>query len=322
MSTKRSWLWPSVALIAIAAVSYGVFLATRPSDLPEGFLYGNGHIEGTEIRIASEVTGRVTEQTLTEGAAVSRGQTLVVIDPTTTREQLAAVRGELSALRRSRDALDAQLDLWTHHVETAKRQVQRLRGLVASKLAADRDLDEAQDALREAESQVETVTSQREALGKQIESADARVRLAESRLEKTEVTAPQDGTVLVRAVETGEVVEAGQPLGLVVDLDRLELKVYLPERDIGRVLLGAAARIRVDAFPGRYFEARVSRVDDYAQFTPRDIHLPEERTRMVYGVTLALENPERRLKPGMPADAWIRSDETKDWPAVLPVPAS
>jgi len=43
---------------------------------------------------------------------------------------------------------------------------------------------------------------------------------------------------------------------------------------------------------------------------------------MVYGVTLALENPERRLKPGMPADAWIRWDESKNWPASLPVPVS
>ncbi len=79
--------------------------------------------------------------------------------------------------------------------------------------------------------------------------------------------------------------------------------------------------MRVDAFPERYFDAQVIRIDDYAQFTPRDIHLPEERTRMVYGITLALESADGTLKPGMPADAWIRSSET-EWPTSLPVPRS
>jgi len=319
--TKHSWLWSLFGLLAVSGVSYGVFFATRAPELPEGFLYGNGHIEGIEIRIASEVAGRVLEQTLTEGERVTRGQTVVVIDAQTSREQLSAVEGELSALRDSKVALESQITLWAHHVETARRQLTRVRDLVKTNLASERDVDDAENGVAEAEGQLENLQAQTQALDGQIESAEARVRLAETRLQKTEVKAPADGRVLVRAVETGEVVQIGQPLGLIVDLSRLELKVYLPEREIGRIRLGSAARLRVDAFPERFFNARVARVDDYAQFTPRDIHMPEERTRMVYGVTLALENPEERLKPGMPADAWIRWDDAQPWPDDLPVPA-
>jgi HlyD family secretion protein len=288
--------------------------------VPEGFLYGNGHIEGTEVRIASEVGGRVTEHALTEGEAVTRGQTVVVIDAQTSRDQLRVRQGELAALRDSQAALDSQITLWTHHVETAGRQFERARRLRASNVASDEDVEQAEDTLREAEGQLDNLRAQRDALDGQIVSAEARVRLADTQIEKTEVAAAADGTVLVRAVEVGEVVQAGQPLGLIVDLERLELKVYIPEADLGKVQLGNAARLRVNAFPERYFDARVVRIDDYAQFTPRDIHVPEERTRMVYGVTVALENPERRLKPGMPADAWIRWDETRNWPDTLPVP--
>lgn len=107
---------------------------------------------------------------------------------------------------------------------------------------------------------------------------------------------------------------------MLVDLSRLELKVYIPERDLGKVDLKDAARVRVDAFPDRYFDATVSRIDQQAQFTPRDIHLPEERVRMVFGVTLALENPDGVLKPGMPADAWIRSGKATSWPQRLVIP--
>lgn len=317
---KQSWVWSLAVLLVVSGISYGVFWATRPQAVPQGFLYGNGHIEGTEVRIASEVTGRVTELHLTEGQAVTQGQTVLVVDAETSRDQLRVRQGELAALRDSRAAFESQITLWSHHVETAGRRLERARRLRESEVASDEDVDQAEDALREAEGQLGNLRAQRSALEGQIASAEARARQAETQLEKTEVAAPEDGTVLVRAVEVGEVVQAGQPLGLIVDLDRLELKVYIPESDIGKVQLGNAARVRVNAFPERYFDARVARVDDYAQFTPRDIHVPEERTRMVYGITLALGNSEKRLKPGMPADAWIRWDETKGWPAELPVP--
>lgn len=317
---KQSWVWSLIVLVVVSLISYGIFRATRPAEVPEGFLYGNGHIEGTEVRIASEVAGRVMEHALIEGGEVTRGQTVVVVDPQTSRDQLRAREGELAALRDSRAALDSQITIWTHHVETAGRRLERARSLLASGVGSDADADQAEDALREAEGQLGNLQAQRDAVDGQVASAEARVRLAETRLEKTEVTAPEDGTVLVRAVEVGEVVQAGQPLGLIIDLARLELKVYIPEADLGKVQLGNEARLRVNAFPERYFDARVARVDDYAQFTPRDIHVPEERTRMVYGVTLALDNLEGRLKPGMPADAWIRWDEPKEWPATLPVP--
>ena len=318
---RRSWLWSLLVLLAVGGISYGAFLATRSPKLPEGFLYGNGHIEGTEVRIASEVAGRVTEQSLTEGQRVNAGQTVVVIDAQTSRNQLSAVQGELAALRESKAALESQVSIWSHHVETAHSQLSRARNLARKKLASERDVEEAEDGAREAEGQLASLRAQTEALDGQIDSAEAKVRLAETRVAKTEIEAPTDGTVLVRAVEVGEVVQPGQPLGVVVDLSRLELKVYVPEREIGKIRLGSAARVRVDAFPDRYFDGRVARVDEYAQFTPRDIHMPEERTRMVYGVTLALDNPGERLKPGMPADAWIRWDDARAWPDMLPVPA-
>jgi len=238
---KQSWVLSLIGLLAVSGISYGIYWAARPEDIPTGFLYGNGHIEGTEIRIASEVAGRVTEQALAEGKSVTRGQTLVVIDAETSRDQLRAREGELSALRDSRAAIESQIAMWTHHVETATRQFERARNLRASNVASDQDLDQADDGLREAQGQLDRLRAQRDALDGQIASAEAGVHLASTQLEKTEVTAPEDGTVLVRAVETGEVVQAGQPLGLVVNLDRLELKVYIPEAELGKVQLGNAA---------------------------------------------------------------------------------
>jgi len=316
---NRSWLWTLIGVLVVVLASYALYLLTRPEPLPEGLLYGSGHIEGTEVRIASEVTGRVVEQQMPEGEAVTAGAALVTIDPAVSRDQLSAVEGELEALRETRAALAAQITTWTHHLETAQAQVARLERLAQTQLASEQSLDLARDAARQGEGELRRLQAQSEALDRQIASAESRVSLARTQLNRTIIYAPQSGTVLVRAVEAGEVVQAGQPLALLVDLSRLELKVYLAVDEVGKVRLDDEARVRVDAFPDQLFEARVARVDDYAQFTPRDIHVPEERTQMVYGMTLALDNTDRRLKPGMPADAWIRWDDVP-WPDRLPIP--
>jgi HlyD family secretion protein len=316
---NRSWLWVLAGVLVVVVASYVFYAFTRPELLPEGFLYGSGHIEGTEIRIASEVSGRVIEQQMAEGQAVAAGATLLTIDPAVSRDQLRAVEAELDALRETRAALAAQITTWAHHVETAEAQVARLERLTQSDLASQQSLDSARDAARQGAGELRRLQAQSEALDQQIAGAESRVSLARTQLDRTTIYAPQSGTVLVRAVEAGEVVQAGQPLALLVDLSRLELKVYLSVDQIGKVRLGDEARVRVDAFPDQLFEARVARVDDYAQFTPRDIHVPEERTQMVYGATLALDNAELRLKPGMPADAWVRWDDVP-WPEQLPIP--
>jgi HlyD family secretion protein len=109
-------------------------------------------------------------------------------------------------------------------------------------------------------------------------------------------------------------------VAVLVDLGQVELRVFLAQHEIGKVRLGDPARVRVDAFPERNFEARIARVDQRAQFTPRDVHMPEERVTQVFGVTLALTNPDGLLKPGMVADAWILWQDGADWPDRLTVP--
>jgi HlyD family secretion protein len=316
---NRSWQWALAGVLVAVAASYVFYALLRPEPLPAGVLYGSGHIEGTEVRVASEVAGRVLEHRLVEGEAVSAGELLATVDPTVSRDHLNAAAAQVDALRANRAALTAQTTTWAHHVETARAQVTRLERLAAGELASEQALDSARDAVRQAEGELLRLEAQGKSLDEEAAGAEARANVARTELERTAVYAPRDGTVLVRAVEAGEVIQVGQPLALLVDLTQLELKVYLDVGELGKVRLGDEARVRVDAYLDEFFAATVARVDDYAQFTPRDIHVPDERTQMVYGVVLALDNTERRLKPGMPADAWIRFDDVP-WPERLPIP--
>jgi HlyD family secretion protein len=58
----------------------------------------------------------------------------------------------------------------------------------------------------------------------------------------------------------------------------------------------------VDSFPGQTFEAAVVHIADQAEYTPRNVQTAEGRRTTVFAVKLAVENPDGKLKPGMPAD--------------------
>jgi HlyD family secretion protein len=317
---RRRIVWSLLAVVALAGVAALAYQWLRVPPLPAGFAYGSGHVEATEVRLAAEAGGRVVEQRLLEGQPIQAGDVLLVIDPVTTQDQLISVQEEAQAVRASVEALDAQIATWKHHVETARQQRARIERLVRTQVATARELDSVNDAVNQAEGELGRLRAQRASLQAQASSVESRVRLAQTNVSRTEVKAPQDATVLVRGVEVGEVIQPGQPLALLADLRRIELKVYLAANDAGRVKLGHAAQVRVDAYPEQTFPATVARIDPYAQFTPRDIHVPDERAQMVYGVTLVIDNVQQQLKPGMPADAWIRWNPQAPWPSPLRVP--
>lgn len=164
--------------------------------------------------------------------------------------------------------------------------------------------------------QVPVLRAERDALARQAGQAEAKAAEQRGYVSDFEVTSPLAGVVLTRNVELGERVNAGTPLFTLVDLNRLYLKIYVPENDIGKIALGQAARVYVDAYPGRAFPAKVSKVASQAEFTPKNVETREERVKLVFAVELSIqENPGGVLKPGMPADGVVRIAPDAPWPS-------
>ena len=111
-----------------------------------------------------------------------------------------------------------------------------------------------------------------------------------------------DGVVLVRSVEVGEVIQAGLPVLTIGKLDTLKVTVYIPENQYGQIRLGQQANLSVDSFPNETFAAKVTRISDKAEFTPQNVQTQEGRQTTVYAVELSVNNPDGKLKPGMPVD--------------------
>jgi HlyD family secretion protein len=243
----------------------------------------------------------------------------------TARNSAAAIAAAEAAV----SAADAHIARVQAVHANARATHTRMRALFRGGAVSQEDLDRAELALRTSEADVAAAEKERaradanlmlgrasadaialkrqqlRSLQASRRAAEARVAEARSNLAERQVIAPVDGTIISRPVEVGDVVGAGTPIFQLVDLRRLYVKVYVPEPEIGKLRLGDPADVTVDAFPGRRFRARVSRVSTQAEFTPKNVETAEERLKLVFGVELAFVAPEGVLKPGMPADCAI-----------------
>jgi HlyD family secretion protein len=263
--------------------------------------------------------------------------------------QVAAVQAELDATRKevplSVDSAGTGVSQARAMVTKANaaetqalRDAQRLqqlfeRGSVARQktemadlaaIAASADLAAARQGLARSENQqaeaslgydkLRAKEAELVAAHSQLEQAKAGLAEIESVLADLTLRAAGPGVVMTRVREVGEVIAAGSPVFDLVDLDRLYLKVYVPEVQIGKVKVNLPARIYTDAFPGRAFDATVGTISQRAEFTPKEVQTPDERVKLTYAIKLYLSaNPNHQLTPGLPADAVIRWKEDVAW---------
>ena len=136
--------------------------------------------------------------------------------------------------------------------------------------------------------------------------AEAALKTVEVQLDKTVVRAPTAGTITARNLEPGEAVAPGSTVLVIGQLEAVNLTVYVPEDRYGSVQLGQKVNVTVDSFSGQTFAGTVVHIADQAEFTPRNVQTVDGRRSTVYAVKVKLPNPDRKLKPGMPADVIFR----------------
>jgi HlyD family secretion protein len=140
----------------------------------------------------------------------------------------------------------------------------------------------------------------------QVKAARSALKVAETQLAYTYLSAPFKGIITSRNVELGEVVLPGREVFSLADLSSVDLKIFVDETEIGKVKPGQSVEVRVDTFPDKVYQGKVSFISPEGEFTPKIIQTHKERVKLVYLVKVAIPNPNLELKSGMPADAWLR----------------
>lgn len=321
-------------LLALVAVTASACGGTADDGPPQS----SGYVEATDIRVASEVAGRVLTVAVREGERVTAGQVLVTLSTTDADLQISRLNAEraqadaqlrllLAGSRREdvdqavaqASAAEADLQSAQAELEAAEIEYARFARLVEQRAGATKARDDAEARRRAAAARVtamtERVTAARSTVARlnagarpqevdaaraRLAAVDAALATVRSDITDATITATSDGIVANRLVEPGEVVAPRTPLLVLMDLDRAWASAYVEETMIGTLRLNQNAQVLTDS--GQTVPGRITFIAPRAEFTPRNVQTADERARLVYRVTVSVDNREGILKPGMPVE--------------------
>ena len=311
----RTFFFLAVLALVIVGAIYFYLFEKRREALPQGFVFANGRLESDTITVSTKVSGKLEKIYFREGDTVQAGTLLARLSA---RELSARSDAAMAAIKEAQARYQEALMLFENAgAVLAKREkdLARFKRLYQKQLIAKNRLEEAELLFEQAKNQKEALRARLKAIKQEIARLKAQRQEIEATLQDTLIKAPASGTIVRKVANLGEVLSPGSVIALMVDLDKLYLKAYIPEDKIGLVALGQEAHIYVDAFPKRFFTGKVGYIAKQAEFTPKEVQTREARVTQVYAVKIFLEeNPGHVLTPGLPADALIKVDAHAPWP--------
>lgn len=349
MKSLKNWI---VAIVVIAVVA-GAYYALRIYDgsgLPAGIAGGNGRIEATEIDISTKTPGRIKEILVDEGAFVSAGQVLAVMDTQQLEAQkkqaeaslqravisVDTARSLLSQREAEREAAAAVIGQREAEQDAAERKLARTEQLIRTNTTSQQTLDDDRAAAQRARAAVAaakaSLSASEAAIGAakaQIIDAEASVVAAQAAIEfivadinDSTLRSPREGRVQYRVAQPGEVLSSGGRVLNIVDLSDVYMTFFLPTEQAGRIQMGSEVRLVLDAAPQYVIPARASFVADVAQFTPKTVETEEERQKLMFRIRAKISPDLLRehiqyVKTGLPGMAYVRIAQDAEWPAHL-----
>jgi len=256
-----------------------------------------------EVPIAPEVSGEIVEMPFREGNAVKKGDLLVSIKPDFYRFQLDQAEASLVAAKAASVQSEARL-------AKAAEDFKRSQDLHSRNLISDSDFTVDKTALDSATADLDSAQAN-------ILRSDGSLKQARDTFSKTKIYSPIDGTVSLRTSEVGERVAATGSYGVaaimkVADLSNMEVRVNINENDIVNVKVGDKAKITIDAFPNRKFDAVVKEIGSAAKVTGQGTQ--DEVTN--FQVKIRILDKDVPLRPGMSANADVETQTVENVVAV------
>jgi HlyD family secretion protein len=280
----------------------------------------NGAVEPLEWRsVRVQAAGVVERVPVAEGVQVRAGETLAVLgagglqaELRAAEARIAEARAQLANIERGGSAtelaeIESSLERARSQRETAQREYESLSRLAAKQAATRADVDAAQTRARTAELEIAALERRRAALRASGDQASAQARLREAeaaaeavraRIGNTVIRSPIAGSVYGLAARPGSYLDAGGLVANVGRLDRVRVRVYVDEPELGRVDVGQPVAITWDALPGKTWSGAVER---------KPAAIQELGARHVGEVICTIENAGRELVPGANVNAAIQT---------------
>ncbi|MEO8050586.1 MAG: efflux RND transporter periplasmic adaptor subunit [Acidobacteriota bacterium] len=330
----RHLLWVVLLAIAASGVWYAITLRNQPPEIAFAHVVResvtssvptNGKVEPIEWAEArAEKAGPVEKILVQRGAQVAQWTPLIELDSGEARAALAAAQARVTQSNAELDviekggraadltAISSDLDREKLDLAVAQKEYDSLVRLQAKQAATAYEVSQAKDKVDRARQQIRSLEQKRGALvapqdrtgaEARLRDAESAVVLAQDRLSKSIIRAPISGTVYQFDLKAGAYLNAGDLVASIGQLDKVRVKVFVDEPDLGRVARGKPVAITWDAMPGRQWKGVVDK-------TPTQI--VALGTRQVGEVLCVIANPDHDLLPGTNVNVDITAEEASN----------
>lgn len=286
------------------------FFSKNNNDL----IKGNGRIEARETSISTKFAGKLVEILADEGDYVKKGQLLAIIDSRSLESDINAQKARLDEINKNIKAIEAEIKATESDIKFSKKELDRTKILIQQNFASELELDRNNNLLEKTEAKLASLKANKNSMEATYKSLQASIKTMEINLSDMKIYAPTNGVILYRLAESGEMLPNGGKIFIMYNPDDLYMTIYMSSDMAGQVKLGEDAKIKLDAYKNKIFDAKVSFVAENAEFTPKEVETQKEREKLVFRVKLTLNNNfEREAKPGMPGEGYIKLNSNKSW---------
>lgn len=322
------------AIVLLAAAACAAWYFNRElSDPHHLVLYGN--VDQRQVSLAFNGSERIARLNVQEGDRVKAGQVLGELDTRTLQLQAAQAEAQIAAQTQVLQRLKtgsrpeevaqsrAQVAAAQADAELARQQLERLQSIrqtTAGRAVSQQDLDAAQARQKVAQAQLENTRKAQQLVvtgprkediaqaQAQLDVAVAALALLKHQLQEAQLKAPIDAVVRARLMEPGDMASPQRPVFTLAITDPKWVRAYVTEADLGRIRPGMAATLSTDSHPGQPLQGKVGFISSVAEFTPKTVQTEELRSSLVYEIRVLADDPDDRLRLGMPVTVRLALD--------------
>ena len=262
-----------------------------------------GNFESTEVIVSALAQGEILALDIEEGDLLGKDQLVGLIDTVELSLKREQLKRSIEAVRTGLVTTEAQIQVLLQQKENLAVDKVRVEKLFKDGAATQKQLDDVNGAIALLDTQLAATRSQKQKIHAEMETLKVQIDQVKEAILRCHVSAPLEGTVLIKYAEAGEVAMPGKPLFKMADMKTMKLKVYVSGDQLPHIKIGQEVRVLIDNNSKENTElgGTVSWVSSTAEFTPKTIQTKEERVNLVYAVKVIVAN-DGSIKIGMPGE--------------------
>lgn len=248
--------------------------------------------------------GKIVELMVNEGDEVAVGEILALLDSRELSYNLEQINASLAEIQAQEALANTQISIAEKELEYQSRRDSRNEKLYEAAAIPLQNLEDSQLVQNKSALQLQTAQQNLGVLEAKKAALEAQKKVLNKKLADCIVTSPFAGRVERLFYNAGETVAPFGQILEISNLQNMETNIYVSEEWLAKLKPGTQMKLKTSG-GGQELAAEIIRISNQAEFTPKSVLTPDNRSVMVYAVRLRVENPDGILKDGMPVDIYL-----------------